>query len=77
MEVVLALGLLVAGASPAQLSEAMGRLLCDPALGQKMGRCACEFAVANYGVEAMVVRYIEAYERAVADTAGKGRREPA
>jgi len=58
-------GLLVDAAEPAQLGHAMERLLADSSLCEALGKQGQSHAAAQYGVEQMVARYVQAYERAV------------
>ena len=66
-------GLLCDAASPPQLCQAMGKLLGDRDLCRDMGRRGRQYAAANYGVEKMVSRYIETFDRVIAESVGKGR----
>jgi glycosyltransferase involved in cell wall biosynthesis len=63
--------LLVDPACPRDLGQAMATLAGDGQLQRRLGQEARRIALANYGVETMVSRYIDAYGRAAA-----GKRRP-
>lgn len=59
-------GLLVKAANPKQLAFAMGRMLSEEGLADRLGRTGREHAFSTYGVERMVDDYIVCYEAIVA-----------
>jgi len=62
-------GLLVEPERPEALAEAMQRLMDDPLLAADLGRRARERARREYSLDRMVDRYLEVYERVVAEHA--------
>jgi glycosyltransferase involved in cell wall biosynthesis len=65
-----AAGLLVPPGDPAALAAAIHRLLAQPFEAQQLGNSAQVRAAAEYGIERMVQRYAELYERLLANGAG-------
>lgn len=63
-------GLLVEAANSEQLAFAMGRILSEEGLADRLGRTGREHALSTYGVERMVDDYIACYETLVARRAG-------
>ncbi len=60
-----ATGLLVASASPAELSEAMECLLANEPLGRRLGAEAMRLVASRYSVERMASCYLNLYRREV------------
>ena len=63
-------GLLVEVANPEQLAFAMGRILSEEGLADRLGCIGREHALSTYGVERMVDDYIACYDALVARRAG-------
>ena len=63
-------GLLVEAANPEQLAFAMGRILSEEGLANRLGRTGKEHALSTYGVDRMVDDYIACYDALVARRAG-------
>ena len=63
-------GLLVEAANPEQLAFAMGRILIEEGLADRLGRTGREHALFTYGVDRMVDDYIGCYEALVTRRAG-------
>jgi len=59
-------GLLVEAANPEQLAFAMGRILSEEGLADRLGRTGREHALSTYGVDRMVDDYIACYNALVA-----------
>ena len=59
-------GLLVESANPEQLAFAMGRIVSEEGLADRLGRTGKEHALSTYGVDRMVDDYIACYETLVA-----------
>ncbi|NIA11337.1 MAG: glycosyltransferase [Nitrospiraceae bacterium] len=63
-------GLLVEAADPGQLASAMGRMLSEEGLADRLG-CTCrEHALSTYGVDRMVDDYIACYDALVVRRSG-------
>ena len=63
-------GLLVEAANPEQLAFAMGRILSEEGLADRLGRTGREHALSTHGVDRMVDDYIACYEAMVTRRAG-------
>jgi glycosyltransferase involved in cell wall biosynthesis len=63
-------GLLVEVANPEQLAFAMGRILSEEGLADRLGCVGREHALSTYGVDRMVDDYIACYDALVARKAG-------
>jgi len=63
-------GLLVEAVNPEQLAFAMGRILSEEGLADRLGRIGREHALSTYGVDRMVDDYIGCYEALVARRVG-------
>ena len=63
-------GLLVEAANAEQLAFAMGRILSEEGLADRLGRTGRKHALSTYGVDRMVDDYISCYDTLVARRAG-------
>ena len=63
-------GLLVDAGNPEQLAFAMGRILSEEGLADRLGRTGREYALSTCGVDRMVDDYIVCYNALVARRAG-------
>ena len=64
-------GLMVEAAKPEQLASAMGRMINEEGLADRLGRTGREHALSTYGVDRMVDDYIVCYETLVAQMVGE------
>lgn len=64
-------GLMVEAAKPEQLASAMGRMINEEGLADRLGRTGREHALSTYGVDRMVDDYIVCYKTLVAQMVGE------